>query len=217
MVQNLINCANNYWQSNTQPANISIFHYFPSFSIHNLIGKEVGINASLGSIIVATNQGFLYNIKMCNYYSPHDILHPSQNPARFVISCGRPSVCVSEVSLQQSSVRATNAQLDIMTCKSASGSWPCFTSTHLLQLHLPAQSGGISKRNPHFITICFGGSYLNLAEGQADAFKREKFTVCVLHVFTVLLYVCLHVGGHICLAIRLFSSLGEIFTYLTFA
>lgn len=54
----------------------------------------------------------------------------------------RPCVCVNEVSFQ--------LQLDIMTCKSASRSWPRFTNTLLLQLHLPAHSGVTRGKKPNF-------------------------------------------------------------------
>lgn len=116
---------------------------------------------------------YVFNLGYTRFFSPTSkctiiihltvILPPSQNPPRFVISCERPSVC------QRGVIAATNAQLDIMNCKSASSSWPSFTNTHLLQQYLLGQSGAIPpEKKPHVITICFGGSYLNLTELKAD-------------------------------------------------
>lgn len=90
---------------------------------------------------------YVFNLGYTRFFSPTSkctiiihltvILPPSQNPPRFVISCERPSVC------QRGVIAATNAQLDIMNCKSASSSWPSFTNTHLLQQYLLGQSGAI--------------------------------------------------------------------------
>lgn len=109
---------------------------------------------------------------------------------------------------QRSVISATEAQLDIMNCKSASSSWPCFINTHLLQLHLPAQSRVIRKK-PDFCHLL----WRTLFKSGQFVFKWERLTmwggeqVCaILFVLSVCIYACLHVGGCMSLVIRLLSS-----------
>lgn len=162
--------------------------------------------------------GFLSNIKILHYSSLHSKTAPFTRSSQIchqlwmaICACQRG---VSAAKVRQS-YKCTAGYNELQICIKLQALF--HQRTHLHQLHLlylPREEW-FCFLLPSVWSRLFKSGWIR---GWC-AFKWESLTVCVgVQVcFSVCIHACLHVGGSTCLVIRLFSSLGYIFTYLTFA